>query len=144
MVLSMNDHHTKQKGDLGVLKAQCDLHEQGFIILVPLSEHCPFDIVALKDGIFKRVQVKYRAAVEGKISVPLTTCWADINGIHRTRYENSEIDVICVYCPDTDKCYYMSVAEVSEMRSTFNLRVEIPKNNQRSGIRMADDYRRVP
>ena len=38
----------------------------------------------------------------------------------------------------------MSVAEVSEMRSTFNLRVEIPKNNERSGIRMADDYRRVP
>jgi hypothetical protein len=42
----MESHHTKDKGDLGVLKAQLDLFEQGFAILVPLTEHCPFDLVA--------------------------------------------------------------------------------------------------
>jgi len=31
-------HHTKEKGDLGVLKAQADIAEQGFKIFVPLSE----------------------------------------------------------------------------------------------------------
>jgi hypothetical protein len=30
-------HHTKGKGDLGVLKAQIDLYEQGFTICVPLT-----------------------------------------------------------------------------------------------------------
>jgi hypothetical protein len=34
-------HHTKDKGDLGVLKAQIDLFEQGFTLFVPLTEHCP-------------------------------------------------------------------------------------------------------
>ena len=42
-------HHTKQKGDLGVLKAQLDLFEQGFILLNPMTEHAPFDLVAYKD-----------------------------------------------------------------------------------------------
>jgi len=56
----MASHHTKDKGDLGVLKAQIDLFEQGFTIFVPLTEHCPFDLVAYKDGEFRRVQVKYR------------------------------------------------------------------------------------
>ena len=42
-------HHTKEKGDLGVLKAQLDLFEQGFLILNPVTEHAPFDLVAYKD-----------------------------------------------------------------------------------------------
>ena len=52
-------HHTKNKGDLGVLKAQLDLFEQGFTVRVPLTEHLPFDLVAYKEGEFRRVQVKY-------------------------------------------------------------------------------------
>ena len=43
-------HHTKEKGDLGVLKAQLDMFEQGFVILNPVTEHAPFDLVAYKDG----------------------------------------------------------------------------------------------
>ena len=35
-------HHTKDKGDLGVLKAQIDLLEQGITILNPLTEHSDF------------------------------------------------------------------------------------------------------
>ena len=36
-------HHTKYKGDLGVLKAQVDLFEQGFTILSPMTEHAPLN-----------------------------------------------------------------------------------------------------
>ena len=43
--------HTKNKGDLGVLKAKVDLYQQGFLILVPETEHCPFDLVIYRDGI---------------------------------------------------------------------------------------------
>jgi len=50
-------HHTKEKGDLGVLKAQLDLFEQGFVILNPVTEHAPFDLVAYDSGVFRRIQV---------------------------------------------------------------------------------------
>ncbi|HZF39634.1 MAG TPA: group I intron-associated PD-(D/E)XK endonuclease [Blastocatellia bacterium] len=39
-------HHTKNKGDLGVAKAHCDLIEKGYIVLIPSTEHAPFDLVA--------------------------------------------------------------------------------------------------
>jgi hypothetical protein len=55
---SVIKHHTKVKGDLGVLKAQVSLYEQGYLILQPVTEHAPFDLVAYKDGIFKWIQVK--------------------------------------------------------------------------------------
>lgn len=46
-------HHTKDKGDLGVAKAHADLTAQGFMVLMPLTEHAPFDLVAYRDGVFQ-------------------------------------------------------------------------------------------
>ena len=57
----MIKHHTKNKGDLGVLKAKLDLFEQGYLILNPETEHAPFDLAIYKNGEFKSVQVKYRS-----------------------------------------------------------------------------------
>jgi len=135
-------HHTKEKGDLGVLKAQVDLFEQGFAIFSPQTEHSPFDLVAYKNGEFRRVQVKYRSKDQyGKIDIKFSTCWTDRNGTHTVPVDKTEIDLYCVYCPDTDECYYL---EPGKFGSNVSLRVEAPKNGQRSGINFAADFRRVP
>jgi hypothetical protein len=97
----MRPHRTKNKGDLGVLHAQLDLAEKGFGVLAPLTEHEAFDLVAYRENRFLRVQVKYRAAVHGRIEIRFTTCWADRNGTHTTPIDRSVVDVICVFCPDT-------------------------------------------
>jgi len=137
----MREHHTKNKGDLGVLKAQLDLYEKGYLILTPHTEHSPFDLVGYKDGKFLRIQVKYRTAKNDKIEVPFRTCWADKNGTHTQDYDKNEIDVMCVYCPDTDKCYYVNPQECNK---TFNLRLSTPKNNQKNGIHLAENYTELP
>ena len=137
----MREHHTKNKGDLGVLKAQLDLYEKGYLILTPHTEHSPFDLVGYKDGKFLRIQVKYRTAKNDKIEVPFRTCWADKNGTHTQDYDKNEIDVMCVYCPDTDKCYYVNPQECNK---TFNLRLSTPKNNQKNGIHLAENYLEIP
>ena len=135
-------HHTKEKGDLGVLKAQVDLFEQGFTIFSPQTEHSPFDLVAYKNGEFRRVQVKYRSKDQcGKIDIKFSTCWTDRNGTHTVPVDKTEIDLYCVYCPDTDECYYL---EPGKFGSNVSLRVEAPKNGQKSGINFAADFRRVP
>jgi hypothetical protein len=135
-------HHTKGKGDLGVLKAQVDLFEQGFIILNPLTEHAAFDIVAYKAQKFHRIQVKYRKLDRtGKLEVKFSTSWADRHGTHTVPIDKDEVDYYCVYCPDTDECYYLTPKEFG---SNTCLRVKAPKNNQRKRVRMAADYRRVP
>jgi len=135
-------YHTKQKGDLGVLKAQVDLFEQGFTILVPQTEHSPFDLAAYRDGEFRRVQVKYRTVDKfGKIDVKFSTSWNDKHGTHIVPIDKSEVDLYCIYCPDTDECYYV---EPSKFRTNASLRVKAPKNSQLKRVNFAADYRRAP
>jgi hypothetical protein len=135
-------HHTKEKGDLGVLKAQLDMYEQGFTILNPVTEHAPFDLVIYKDREFKRVQVKYKSVDKfGSITVHFRSCWADRNGTHMQHVDKDEIDLYCVYCPDTDECYYL---DPKSYKRSVTLRVEAPRNNQLKHVKLAIDFRRVP
>ncbi len=75
-------HHTKDKGDLGVAKAYCDLVEKRYLVLFPSTEHAPFDLVTYDGANFVRIQVKYRSAVKGVLQVNLLNWWADKNGSH--------------------------------------------------------------
>ena len=135
-------HHTKDKGDLGVLKAQADLNQQGYQILIPLTEHAPFDIVIYKDSEFKRVQVKYKSTDRnGKLEIHFRTCWTDKNGTHMRAIDKDSVDLFCIYCPDTDECYYI---DPKDFRGSASLRVETPKNTQSKLVKHASDYRRVP
>ena len=135
-------HHTKSKGDLGVLKAQVDLFEQGYTVCMPLTEHAPFDLVAYKNGRFLRVQVKYRSlAPNGVLQVKFASSWSDARGSYTVPVNKNLVDLYCVYCPHTDECYYI---EPGSFGSNVSLRVETPKNGQSKGINFAADYRRVP
>ena len=134
-------HHTKTKGDLGVLAAELDLFEKGFLLLKPQTEHAPFDLVAYRDGRFYRVQVKYRAAVNGQIAFHLSTCWADKHGTHQVAIDKYSIDLLCIYCPDTRACYYVDPHSV---KKTVCLRVTAPRNSQKKRIRWARDCTEIP
>ncbi len=137
----MIKHHTKNKGDLGVAKAFCDLVDKGYIVLFPSTEHAPFDLVAY-DGInFKRIQVKFRRAVNGSISIRLKNWWADKNGSHGKPLDINQVDIFCVYCPDTDLCYYIKPEIINEY---FTLRIAPSKNNQSKNINFAEDFVGVP
>ncbi|HEX5058311.1 MAG TPA: group I intron-associated PD-(D/E)XK endonuclease [Kofleriaceae bacterium] len=65
----MRYHHTKNKGDFGLVQAMADLTAKGWAILVPLTEHEAFDLVACREGRFLRVQVKYRAMSRGCVTL---------------------------------------------------------------------------
>lgn len=139
----MKNHHTKSKGDLGVLKAQAVLCVKGFLVCLPLSEHAPFDLVAYKNGVFKRIQVKARTIKRGKLDVRFEHSYSDRNGVHTKKIDMNSLDVYCVYCLDNDTGYYFSSKEF--LSSThISLRVDTPKNNQSTHIRWAEDYREVP
>ena len=125
-----------------MLKAQLDLYEQGFTTCMPQTEHAPFDLVAYRDGEFRRVQVKYRALDNsGALQTRFATCWADRHGTHATPIDKNEIDLYCVYCPNTDECYYL---EPRDFGSNVTLRVETPKNSQSKRVNFASDFRRAP
>ncbi len=129
------------KGDLGVLHAQVDLATRGFGILVPLTEHESFDLVAYRGRRFYRVQVRYRRAVEGCVDLRFRTSWADRNGSHNKPMDKSRVDILCVYCPDTGKCYYV---EPRRFAGGVRLRLAPARNNQRKGVHSADHFTTFP
>ncbi len=92
----MGAHHTKDKGDLGVAKAHADLVEQGWMVLLPTTEHAPFDLVAYRDGQFRRIQVKYRSGRTGSVEVQFKSVWDDRNGVHTKRIDKAAIDLVCI------------------------------------------------
>lgn len=138
-------HHTKDKGDIGVLKAQADMALQGYAILHPMTERAPFDTVIYKAGKIRRVQIRYRSLSEdGSLRVSLKGCWADRHGVHTTFLNRDEVDLICVYCPETDMCYYFKTD--IRNRAAFWLRVR-PTNKRQyrsASVHHAENYRRVP
>ncbi|MBX7173407.1 MAG: hypothetical protein K1X72_20730 [Pyrinomonadaceae bacterium] len=137
----MKTHHTKSKGDLGVAKAYCDLVEKGYLVLFPSTEHAPFDLVAYDGANFIRIQVKFRRAVNGSVQIRLENWWADRNGSHGKPIDKSQVDVFCVYCPDSDKCYYF---KPKIAQTYFSIRLETPKNNQSKNINFAENFTGVP
>ena len=107
-----------------------------------MTEHAPFDLVAYKKSIFHRIQIKYRKLdATGKLNIKFSTCWADRNGTHTVPINKDEVDLFCVYCPDTDECYYLAPYKFG---SNIRLRVETPKNGQKKKVRFASDYCRAP
>ncbi len=138
----MKTHHTKTKGDLGVLKASADLCEKGFLVCMPLSEHAPFDLVVYKNGNFKRVQVKSRSIdSKGGFMIAFRNSYSTSSGVKTKQVDKQSIDIYCVYCIDTNTCYYFNP---STFNKSVSFRVRMPKNNQKQNIHFADDYREVP
>lgn len=139
---TMFTHHTKNKGDLGVLKAKVDLYEQGFMILNPETEHAPFDLVIYKNGVFKTVQVKYRSLCKnGTIEVVFRSTYCDTNGLVVKETDKVPIDIYAIYCPETDACYYF---DPKKFNRSVSLRVSTSRNSQKAGIHNAESYREVP
>lgn len=137
----MGAHHTKDKGDLGIAKAHADLVGNGFMVLFPATEHAEFDVVAYRDGTFHRVQVKYRSARSGSVTVQFRSVWADRHGTHMKPSDKTEVDVTCIYCPDTDACYYLRPQDHGQ---SVTLRMFPSRNGQERGILLASQFRGFP
>jgi hypothetical protein len=138
---SMAAHHTKDKGDLGVAKAHADLASQGFTVLFPATEHAPFDLVAYADGEFHRLQVKYRSARAGAVTVKFRSMWADRDGTHTTPMDKGAVDWVCIYCPESDACYYV---RPDAHGSSVTLRIVASRNGQHVGVLDAAAFRELP
>lgn len=132
-------HVTKTKGDVGLAKVMADLAEKGFGIAILLSEHLPYDCIAIEDGgKLLRVSVKYSSLSEGTIKAAVTTG----SSKKAKPFNSAEVDVVAIYCPETGHCYYVP-AELLHGRSTIWLRVDEPKL-RRDNINYAEDFRSMP
>lgn len=101
----MKQHLTKEKGNIAVAKTICDLTEKGYTTFTPtISEHLPFDVLAYKDNVFYRIQVKYSA--DGMVNK--RSSWANKQGTHNIKYNKSDFDYYAIYLPNINTVIYPS------------------------------------
>lgn len=129
---------TKRKAEIGVAKAIAGLVGKGFEVSIPLSEHSHFDLVIWDRVSFRSVQVKHRNLQQGSLKVVLGSSWSDKAGHHFMEMDRAAVDLVCVYCPQTDECYY---ANPKDFGKRITLRVE-PVGDSRK-VKWAKDFRKV-
>lgn len=136
-------HHTKDKGDLAVGQVIADLWSVGAHICLPISEHLPFDLVALSPSMkeLRRLQVKYLAVKNGSLRLSLVNSHADRRGNHKKRIQLDEIDAFAIFCPEASKVYYVLRDEIPPgIHCMFTLRLDRTKNGQVKHVRSAEQF----
>lgn len=138
-------HHTKDKGDIAVGAVIANLMREGAQVFLPISEHLPFDLIAVSPTMQEllRVQVKYVAARDGALRIRLRRTHADRHGIHSKPIRLEEIDALAIFCPDTNEVYYVRRSEAAGFRRMLSLRLTPSKNGQTRNVRPAGDFVRA-
>jgi hypothetical protein len=105
-----------QKGDVAVLLAAAKFTEAGIVVLQPICEALPFDLVLLHDGKFYRAQVK-RAQKDtrnkGRYLVPLRKVTVRTDGKwHSYRYSSEQVELIVGVVVPTADVYVFPIADL--------------------------------
>jgi hypothetical protein len=135
----------KQKGDLAELKVATDLVERGWTIAIPYGEDSDVDLIAYRDNDIRRVQVKHTCSDGCVVSVRPQSLSLTNGKVRKVKqYTARTIDWLAVWDRTTDACFYLDASELGNGRRQLHLRLVPTANNQRIGIRFADDYRDPP
>ena len=130
---------TNQKGAIAEAAVVNEAVRLGIGIWRPFSDHERYDVIFDLGERLVRVQCKHASQRRNVIVVSLRTARRTANGMLRTLYAAGEIDAFAAYCPETDRCYFLPLAELAG-RPSISLRVSAPRNNQERRINWARDY----
>lgn len=125
---------TKLKGDIAEAFVTFLLKQKGFNVLIPWGEDNRYDIVSEKNGIFKRIQVKYVTPKNGVLDVALRSS----NNYNIIHYSRKDVDIIAAYSPE-QKVYFVPLANIKKIRKC-TLRLEPTKNKQKKKVVPASKY----
>ena len=126
---------TKQKGDIAEAFIAFTLKQNGFNVLLPWGEDVRYDIVAEKNGVFKRIQVKYVTPKNGVLEVAMRSS----NSHSIKPYSEKEVDVVAAFCSKQERAYFIPINKNSNKR-VCKLRLEPTKNKQQKKVTMASEY----
>ena len=131
--------NTSQIGEVSRTQVIAQLTLCGKRLLAPLADHQRYDLVIDEEGRFLRVQVKTGRLIRG--AVMFNPCSIDSRrkegGCLRKGYAE-EVEFFGVYCPENGRCYLVPVGDVA--KTTCYLRIDAPKNGQKTHLRWAERY----
>lgn len=76
----------------------------------------------------------------GILEVRFRSSYSTASGVATKEVNKEEIGVYCIYCLQTDLCYYF---DPKSFNKSISLRVDSPKNYQEKKVNFANDYREI-
>jgi len=128
--------NTNIKGDTAEAYVTAKLIEKGYTVSEPINDHARYDLIVDKDQLYK-IQVKHAQLKDnGKIKVSIASSNPNTKTSKRKTYTKDEVDAYCIYCPQTEKVYWVDFEQAP--KTGMVLRVKSENNDKR--INWAEDY----
>ena len=132
--------HPKEIGDRSTLAIIFAFRLQGWSILVPFGENTRYDFVVDRGAQLRRVQCKTGRLREGAVIFNACSSYAHHPNPKVVRRDYAgQVDEFAVFCPETQAVDSIPIEDLA-VRQRARLRVEMPRNNQAKGIRLAAAY----
>jgi hypothetical protein len=134
-------NNPNHKGNVAELAIALAASKLGLPVYGPLTEHGRYDLVIEIAGQPLRIQCKWGrlSADRRTIAVQLSGSRLTPSGYVRTAYAANEVDFVAVYCGGLDRCYLLP-SRLFVDKQAVHLRLDAPRNGQRSCINLAADY----
>ena len=119
-------------GQVSELKVMADLAVKGYHIFNQISGKAPFDIIAYKDGVLKRISIKSTTKQPntiGKYAIELRRIRSNKTSNNIYKIEENEFDILAVYIFKEDKIIYLPI-EIVLGKGMINISIE----NCQSGL----------
>ena len=111
----------------------------GMDVYRPVVAGCRYDLILDTGPALLRTQCKWANREGDVVVVRGRTSRHTPRGYVRTTYSAADIDGIAAWCPETDACYFVPIAEIAG-RVSVSLRLRPARNNQESLVHWASTY----
>ena len=115
-----------QSGQVSELKVMADLAARGYHIFNQISGKAPFDIIAYKDNVLKRISIKSTIRdcnTVGKYPIELRRVRSNKTSNNIYKIEEGEFDILAVYIFKKDKIIYLPIESVIG-KGMINIKLE--------------------
>ena len=130
--------HSKLKGNIAFSAVTLALQKAGINVFSEIGDYSKIDLIAEINSVCVKIQIKYSGSDKDKATLRLKK--SGPNG-YRYTYSEKDVDYFAIYHDHSEKIAWISSKDALEERNTMVIfRVEPPKNNQKIGINLIDDY----
>ena len=128
--------NTLVKGDIAEKKFELLCIEKSIDIFKPVNSGNVIDYIIILNGIPQRVQIKYCTKRNGKIEMCMYKNSFNSKSSKRRFYTTARRDLFLVLCDDI----WYNIPITAKEQKCIILRITHPKNNQKNGVKLAENY----
>ena len=128
--------HNKLKGSIACSAVVLALQQNGFNVFSEIGDLSRVDLIAEKNNILRKIQVKFSGQTADVARLRLTKSGPCS---YTYTYSNKDVDWFAVYSPGNNCIAWVSFQEIQQSKHV-TIRLKHTKNHQQKGIKLVAEY----